>query len=196
VPERTCIVTRIAGDEDGLIRFALSPDGVVVPDLGRKLPGRGVWVGCKRALVAEAHAKGLFSRGFKAKAMADAGLADQVAGLLKAQALSSLALGRKAGVALAGNFKVEETLGKKDVRILIHAASAAQDGCRKLDRQTGPRTMICGFLDGGDLDLAFGRANVVHAAIIGGGLAEKLAIHLRRMADYDGLDLREAKSED
>ena len=42
--ERMCIVTRAVHDEDGLIRFVRSPDGYAVPDLQRKLPGRGVWV--------------------------------------------------------------------------------------------------------------------------------------------------------
>jgi len=40
--ERMCIVTRAVHDEDGLIRFVRSPDGYAVPDLQRKLPGRGV----------------------------------------------------------------------------------------------------------------------------------------------------------
>ena len=33
---------------DELIRFVVGPDGVV-PDLKRKLPGRGLWVTAERA---------------------------------------------------------------------------------------------------------------------------------------------------
>ena len=37
--DRMCIVTREVKDEAELIRFVRSPDGMVVPDLARKLPG-------------------------------------------------------------------------------------------------------------------------------------------------------------
>ena len=40
-PERTCIVTREVGPPDAMIRFVVGPDGVVVPDLRHRLPGRG-----------------------------------------------------------------------------------------------------------------------------------------------------------
>jgi predicted RNA-binding protein YlxR (DUF448 family) len=61
--ERMCIVTRAVHDEDGLIRFVRSPDGYAVPDLQRKLPGRGVWVTLSRQQVSEAVKKNLFSGG-------------------------------------------------------------------------------------------------------------------------------------
>ena len=49
--ERMCIVTREVMDEDALIRFVRGPDGQAVPDLQRKLPGRGVWVSLNRQRV-------------------------------------------------------------------------------------------------------------------------------------------------
>ena len=52
--ERRCIVTREVLYPDQLIRFVAGPDGEVVPDLKRKLPGRGVWVTAKRDLVQQA----------------------------------------------------------------------------------------------------------------------------------------------
>ena len=41
--ERLCAATRSVKPVDDMIRFVVGPDGVV-PDLKRKLPGRGVWV--------------------------------------------------------------------------------------------------------------------------------------------------------
>ena len=38
---RTCIVSRASLPEERLIRFVAGPDGTVVPDLKRRLPGRG-----------------------------------------------------------------------------------------------------------------------------------------------------------
>ena len=65
-PERTCVVTRRKGQPDDMIRFVAAPDGTVVPDLKRKLPGRGVWVTASAATVAEAVKKGSFARGLRA----------------------------------------------------------------------------------------------------------------------------------
>ena len=42
--ERTCVVTRRTEPVARLIRFVMAPDGSVVPDLRRRLPGRGVWI--------------------------------------------------------------------------------------------------------------------------------------------------------
>ena len=43
--ERRCLVTRESGPRGGLVRFAVGPDGAVVPDVDERLPGRGLWVG-------------------------------------------------------------------------------------------------------------------------------------------------------
>ena len=76
--ERRDIVSGEVRDEAELIRFVAGPDGTVVPDLARKLPGRGLWVAADRASVGMAAKKGLFARAAKAKVIAPQGLADQV----------------------------------------------------------------------------------------------------------------------
>ena len=43
-PLRLCAVSRAELPPDELIRFVAGPDGAIVPDLARRLPGRGVWV--------------------------------------------------------------------------------------------------------------------------------------------------------
>ena len=47
-PLRTCVVTRAELPQADLIRFVADPDGVIVPDLAQRLPGRGVWVTASR----------------------------------------------------------------------------------------------------------------------------------------------------
>lgn len=196
MPERMCIVTREVLEEEALLRFVRSPEGDVVPDLARKLPGRGVWVSLARERVAEASAKGLFARGFKAQCKVAPDLAERVSGLLRQQAVSHLSLARKAGEAVAGFFKVEEALRRGPVRLLLHAAGSAADGAAKLDRMAGMHTAICGFLTPDDLDLAFGRPNVVHAAVADGGLAARLLFHVTRLARYEGYGFKVVGSED
>src|SRR5712671_7927620 len=62
---RMCAVSREVRPIDELIRFVVSPQGEVVADLKRKLPGRGLWVSASRQAVAEAVRRNQFSRGFR-----------------------------------------------------------------------------------------------------------------------------------
>ncbi|WP_395663888.1 RNA-binding protein [Aestuariivirga sp.] len=186
--DRMCIVTRTVKDEAELIRFVRSPDGVAVPDLARKLPGRGVWVSLDRGVLAEAVKKKLFSRGFSAETTIPPDLPDMVSTLLRQQVLSLLSLAKKAGEAVAGFMKVEEMLGRGRAKLLFHGTDAALDGCRKLDRLAAPEVERVALFERRELDLAFGRPNVVHAAVAKGGLAEKLSAAVRRIVMFEGLE--------
>ena len=131
--ERTCIVTRTKGSPDAMIRFVVGPEGAVVPDIRRRLPGRGVWVSASEAVVAQAVRKQAFARGFKAKVAVDAALPAQVAVLLTRDALQSLAMANKAGAVTTGFAKVEAALAAGRVLAVLHASEASEDGIRKLD---------------------------------------------------------------
>jgi uncharacterized protein len=184
-----CIVTRVVKSEEELIRFAQAPDGHVVPDLKRKLPGRGVWVSLDRMVLADAIKRHLFSKGFGAEAKAEPELADQVGVLLRKQALSALSLTRKAGLAVSGFMKVDEALTKGNVRMLFHASDGSVDGRQKLDRKAAENVVIFAHFASGDLDLAFGKSNVIHAAIANGGMTEKLLDYARKIAQYESLSV-------
>ena len=163
--ERRCALTRTVLPTERLIRFVSDPAGVVVPDLKRKLPGRGVWIEARRESVARAAAKNVFARALKTSVSAPADLADQVEHLMRARALSRLSLANKAGGIVTGTEKVLEALAKNRVAVLIHASDAAADGTRKIDRQAGtvPHPPV-GLFSIEELSLALGRENVVHAA--------------------------------
>lgn len=168
MPERRCIVTRQVRPVEELIRFVAGPDGVVVPDIRRRLPGRGVWVTAHRRTVDEAARKGLFARALKARATAPADLAEQVAGRLKDAALGALGLERKAGRLKLGFTDVEALLRQGDAALVIHAAEAKPDGVRKLDQAAhsgGRRPATCRAFTLAELGLALGRENVIHAAL-------------------------------
>jgi uncharacterized protein len=188
-----CIVTRAEASEDALVRFARAPDGTVVPDLLAKLPGRGVWVSCSRVALAEAIKRKAFTRGFEEESQAPEGLADTVLKLLRQQAVNQLSLARKAGAAVQGFTKVEEALRKGHVGLLLHVQGASADGSAKLDRLKAVKTTVSDSFRSDELDLAFGRENVVHAAVAAGGLAEKLALLIKRMDGFEGQDGQSAK---
>jgi predicted RNA-binding protein YlxR (DUF448 family) len=182
-----CILTRQVKDEAELLRFVRSPDGLAVPDVNRKLPGRGVWLSLSRVGLLEAMRKKAFSRGFATETAVSPDLPDLVSRLLRDQAVSLLSLARKAGEAVAGFGKVEDMIASGRAGLVLHAREAAPDGCRKLDRLAGPETARIQFFEMRELDLAFGRSNVVHAAVAKGALAGKLSAALRRNEMYEGL---------
>ena len=183
--ERMCIVTREVKDVYALIRFVRRPDGHAVPDLQRKLPGRGVWVSLSRERVGEAIRKNLMSRGFAAETKVSPDLVDVIGDLLRKMALSYFSLAKKAGLAVAGNSKVEDMVGKNRAQLVIHAAEAAPDGRRKIDNLAGPGVKVMNIFQVDELDLAFGRSNVIHAAVGRGKLAEKLLLAVQRIEIYD-----------
>ncbi|RZJ89332.1 MAG: DUF448 domain-containing protein, partial [Brevundimonas sp.] len=108
--ERRDLVTRQVMDESRLIRFVAAPDGSVAPDLGRRLPGRGMWVAADRASIATAAAKNLFSRAAKAPLKPAADLSDIVEQLLFRRCLDQLGLARREGVLISGFEKVAASL--------------------------------------------------------------------------------------
>jgi uncharacterized protein len=182
-----CIVTREEADEDALVRFARAPDGTVVPDLQAKLPGRGVWVTCSRSTLKDAIKRQAFPRGFGEDCKVPDELPDMVGNLLRKQAVNQVSLARKAGTAVQGFTKVEEAVRKGGIRVLLHTEGAGEDGVSKLDRLAGNKTVIANSFRSDEMDLAFGRPNVIHAAIAASGLADRLVVYLQRMASFEGL---------
>ena len=185
---RRCAVTRARRPKDELIRFVLGPDGTVVPDLKERLPGRGMWLTAAHDTIAQAVRGKAFSRSFKAEATVPEELVAKVERLLADVALSALALANKAGEASFGYAKVEEAIAGGRVIALIHAREAAEDGRRKLDnkaRGAAGRSIpvICAFTSD-ELSLATGRTNVIHAALIQGGAAQRVLAAASRLERY------------
>lgn len=190
-PERTCIVTREAKPIAAMIRFVIAPDGEVVADLRRRLPGRGVWVTARSDLVAAAEKKHLFQRGFGEPVKVAPGLVGRVAGQLTAAAESALSLARKAGSAIAGFGKIEAAFAGEAVVALIHAREAAPDGVGKLAaaaKRAGIAPEIVNVFKGEQLDLAFGRANVIHAALLAGPASDNVLARVRALTAFLGGD--------
>jgi len=190
-PTRTCIVTREALPQERLIRFVAAPDGTVVPDLRRRLPGRGVWVKADAAHLRIAEKKRLFARGFEAAVRVEPGLADRVASLLREAALNAVSLARKAGELVIGFTKVDNALREGHVAALIHAADAASDGVAKLDAVARRTAAVTGrdmprirIFPSQELDLALGRSNVIHAALLAGPAGDNALRCVRFLVDF------------
>ncbi len=202
---RMCAVTRQVRPIDELIRFVVSPQGEVVPDLKRKLPGRGLWVSASRHAVAEAVRRNHFNKSFKRELRVTAALVADTEGLLVRGVVEALAMAAKAGQVVSGFGKVEDALEQRRrqnqgaVCALIHASDGAADGIRKLDglarQNAGNGTETRDFpvitaLTSEQLDLALGRSNVIHAALLAGPasktfLSRSQTLVRYRLADND-----------
>jgi predicted RNA-binding protein YlxR (DUF448 family) len=197
---RMCAVTREVRPIGELIRFVVSPQGEVIPDLKRKLPGRGLWVSALHRAVAEAVRRHQFSKGFKRDVRVAPTLAADTEALLVRSAIEALAMAAKAGQIVSGFTKVEDALRQRQALVLIHASDGAADGIRKLDaivRQNAgindesPEFPVVAALTSEQLDLALGRSNVIHAALLAGPasktfLSRSHVLVRYRMADDDG----------
>jgi predicted RNA-binding protein YlxR (DUF448 family) len=188
--ERRDIVSGEVREEARLIRFVVGPEGLVVPDLARKLPGRGLWVAADRASVETAARKGLFARAAKAKVQAPADLADQVENLFRRRLLSALGLARKSGDLTSGFEKVSSAIVSGKAAWLIEARDGASDGRRKLlaqaRRQPKP-PQVFGLFTAEELGLALGGENVIHTAFLAGRAAERWAEDARRLEGFSPL---------
>jgi uncharacterized protein len=207
---RMCAVSRKARPIDELIRFVVAPSGEVMADLKRKLPGRGLWVLARRHMVAEAVRRHHFGKGFKREVRVAPTLAADTEALLERFVIDALAIAAKAGQVISGFGKVADALdrhGYNPVKALIHASDGGTDGIRKLDamvRQNGrnhgqtAEIPVVNALTSKQLDLALGRSNVIHAALLAGPasntfLSRSHMLVRYRMADDDGTAAHAAK---
>ena len=186
-PERLCVVTRTVRPITDLIRFVVGPDGEAVPDLKSKLPGRGVWVTGTQDALAEAVKRKALPRGFKRDVRVPLDLVSRTDRLLERSALDALAIAGKAGLAVAGFTKVENALAQGKAVGVVHAAEAAPDGVRKLEAavRRGPRPVaVIRCLTLAQLDLALGRPNVVHAALLAGPASDTFLARFGRLERF------------
>ena len=86
-PIRTCIVDRERKEKPFLLRFVLSPQGEVAPDVKGKSPGRGVWVTARKQIVDDAVKRRAFQRAFRKQVTVSDSLSLEVERLFKRSAL-------------------------------------------------------------------------------------------------------------
>jgi hypothetical protein len=174
--ERLCALTRETKPLAELIRFVAALNGAIVPDLKRRLPGRGVWVTARRAAIEEAVKRNVFARSLKREVRAAVDLGTTVERQLEAAALDALGIAHKAGRVAIGFTRTEAALAGAPVVAVLNAADGAADGTRKIAaalarRQTGENAgeiPIVSAFTSAQLDLALGRPNVIHAALLAG----------------------------
>jgi predicted RNA-binding protein YlxR (DUF448 family) len=164
--ERRCIVTGDSAPKAGLIRFAIGPDGTLVPDLAERLPGRGLWMTARRDIVSRAAPRQI-SRAARTAVAADfdpTELADLVERLLQRRSIELIGLARRAGQAVAGFEKVKARCREGQAAVLL--------------------AVLVDVLTAEELGQAFARPHAVHGALAPGGLAGELEREAFRLAGF------------
>ena len=164
--KRTCIITGKTDDSSNLLRFVISPDGSLVPDLAEKLPGRGAYVVPKPEYIAGSLKYNKFTKhiGFQKKISAeevDAFLA-LVGNLLRRRFVEQLSLARRQGCAIAGAGKIKETPSLIGL-LISHDASARE--ARQLESVTSPN-WILRDIPAETLGEVFGRHSIAYVGFL------------------------------
>ena len=190
---RMCIVTRESGSPDELIRFVAAPDGTVIADLKRQLPGRGCWVKIDRSLVDKAVAKKLFARALKADVKADAALGETVGMLLAQQLMQMMNMARKAGQFVTGSAKVDAAVRSGAAIAVFHATNAAEDGVRKIDQarkawhlgmETEEEIPSFRLFSESEMEGVMGENAFIHAAVLAGQAGEGVVKRAKMLEQY------------
>lgn len=210
--ERRCILSGESSPRDMLVRLAISPDGLVLPDAAGKAPGRGAWIGVSRAALEEAmdegHLKKALMRAFKGAPLAiPEDLPARVEAALARHLCDRLGLELRSGNIVMGSSRIEEQARSGRIALLLHAADSSADGRRKLDQAwrvgtdaegTGARGEVLP-LDRTALSVALGRDNVVHLGVAGhpGDMraANRVLQAVSRLVHYTGDDRASATNE-
>jgi len=184
---RRCIVTRAVLPVERLVRFVAGPDGVVVPDIEGRLPGRGLWLCAERDILDRACASNAFARAARTPVSVPGHLAQRVEALLARRCADFIGLARRAGDAVAGLERVRAMLSRSKVAMIVVAHDAAAGEAGRL-RAMQPGAPVIGVLSSAELGGVFGRPSMVYAAVLRGRLAEKLAIEAGRLSGFRTLE--------
>ena len=198
-PERKCILSGEHGARGELVRLAISPDGLVLPDIHAKAPGRGAWLGVSRAeletALAKGKLKGALARAFKGAALTiPEDLPQRIEEGLTRALLDRLGLEMRAGHLILGSERIAEHARGGAVELLLHASDASDDGNRKLDQawrvgreaEGSGETGVVLPLDRAALSVAMGRDNVVHMALADPAAAARVSLALSRLMHFTG----------
>lgn len=189
-PQRSCLACRETRDRDQLIRFVLSPQGEVVPDLDAKLPGRGAYTCISAACLAAAVKQRQFGRAFKREVSVPS--PDQMAGLvaklLLGRVMGYVALANKAGKVIAGGSLVGEALkGKNKPGLVLVAQDVSEAIGEKIEAQAAGNGIGClRILTKDDFGALLGKAPRSAVAVKTSGFVAQLEKNIERYRNFLG----------
>ena len=181
-PLRRCAVTRERLAKERMIRFVIGPDRQVVPDIGAKLPGRGIWLSARGDVIETACRRGGFAKAARGAVTVPADLVPGLVAALVRRIGDTLGLARRAGQAVSGFAKAREWLLAGRVGLVIQASDGSGEERARFVGVRASEVAVVTPLDGAQLGAVFGRAHVVHVVVAPGRLATVLRVEAERLA--------------
>jgi predicted RNA-binding protein YlxR (DUF448 family) len=163
-----------------MIRFVVTPDRMLVPDLSARLPGRGIWLSARGDVVETARKRGAFARAARGPVTVPPDLLSGLQNALVRRIGEQLGLARRAGQAVAGFAKVREWLESGRAGLLVQAADGSAEERARL--RGGWQGLVVTPLTAAELGHVFGRDRTVHVAVAAGQLAERIRQEAERLA--------------
>ncbi len=169
-----------------MIRFVVSPERVLTPDLAARLPGRGIWLSARGDVLETARARGAFARAARGPVTVPPDLAAILQSGLLRRIADLLGLARRAGQAVGGYTKAREWITAGRAGLIVQASDgSAAERARLLSGAGDLPVVSC--MTGTKLGAAFGRDHLVHGAVMTGALADRISADHERYAGLVGL---------
>ena len=189
-PQRSCLGCRQTRDKDSLIRFVLSPQGEVVPDIESKLPGRGAYTCISEHCLRAALKQRQFSRAFKCEVVTVTPdeMAGQVARIMHGRILGYIGLANRAGKVISGGSMVSDAIrgGHKPSLILLAKDVSASIG-DKIESLAAVHRIACiHIMTKDDFGAILGKAPRSAVAIKTGGFVIQLTHEIERYRNFLG----------
>ena len=180
---RRCIVSGRIEPITKLTRFVVGPDDVIVPDISKRLPGRGLWTLAARDIVNEARVGRKFDKAAKRSVSAPADLADIVELSLLQSCLNIVGLARRAGYAVSGFGKSRALIASGRAALVI-VAKGASNGSRQQLLSGKPNLAVLEIFSQDEVGKVFGKDRAVFVAITDATIAKKLRDEAIRLAGF------------
>jgi hypothetical protein len=181
---RICAGCRQRRPESRLLRLVRGADGQVLPDLSRKLPGRGAHLCPDRRCFERAVERRAFARAFRADVIAPdpQALADAFAAAGEQRVASMLAVAGRSGWLQVGRDAVRLALRRDRSALVLLALDASAGLVEQVGREARARHVpLRRLLKRRSLGRILGRRELAVVAVSHRGLAARLRLEIDRI---------------
>ncbi|UFN51355.1 RNA-binding protein [Roseomonas sp. OT10] len=179
---RRCVATRESLPKEGMIRFVLGPARELVPDLGGRLPGRGMWLSARSDVLEAALKRGAFAKAARGPVHPPPDLSARIEDGLRHRIRDLAGFARRAGQAVSGFQQAREWLQAGRAGLVLQASDgSAAERARLVGGREVP---VVAVLTAAELGGVFGRDHAVHVVVAQGRLAQEIAREAVRLEGF------------
>ncbi|MDD2309003.1 MAG: DUF448 domain-containing protein [Desulfuromonadaceae bacterium] len=189
-PQRSCLSCRTSKDKNMLIRFVLTPEMEIMPDLDSRLPGRGAYTCINKRCVTAAIEQRQFKRSFKhdVSVMPPEQFVEHLRQQLHGRIIGLIGLANKAGrITSGGSMVIDALKGKTKPGLVIVATDVSEAIGAKIIYAAAahhvPHRMV---VTKDDFGAILGKAPRSAIAVASGGFVAQLVKAIDRYKNFLG----------